>query len=69
MGRQRGWTKLHSSREGAYGAINIQWDTAARVLICRVVTRGEYPALITGDFVAYLVSRHRRRIQTINVFP
>jgi hypothetical protein len=69
VGRRRGWSKLHSGREGAYGAINVQWDKAASVLVCRVVTRGAKPSKIVGDFVGYLFSRYKSRIQAINVFP
>ena len=38
--RSHGWSKLHSTG-GQHGAINIQWEGSSRMLICRVVTRGE----------------------------
>lgn len=67
-GRSPGWLKIRSTA-GRHGAINIQWDPAG-VLRCRVVNRGEgKPDEIIGDFVAYLLSRHRRRIRAVNVVP
>jgi hypothetical protein len=69
-GRQRGWTKVHSSLPDRHGAINIEWDAKTHVLICRVVTRGKgKPNQIVGDFVDYLLRRHRRRIEAINIIP
>lgn len=69
QGRPNGWTKLRSSN-GAQGAINLQWHGSAKLLICRVVNRaGGKPNSIVGDFVDYLVARHRSRIQTIQIVP
>src|SRR5687768_8678238 len=68
-GRRRGWSKLHSTRDGGYGAVNVQWDMAAHVLVCRIITRGQMPTVIMGDVVAYLFTRYSRRIHAINVFP
>src|SRR2546422_5473301 len=67
-GRRRGWTKLHSTN--AQGAINIQWDAACRMLVCRVVNRlGGTPHDITGHFMAYLLALFRRQIPAIHVIP
>jgi hypothetical protein len=69
-GRSPGWTKLRSRAEGRRGSINIQWNAATRVLSCRVVNKGSgKPNLIIGDFVDYLLQRHRRRIRVITVLP
>jgi hypothetical protein len=68
-GRAHGWAKLHSTLEDRAGAINIRWDGTAGLLICRVVTRGGDPAQVTGDLTAYLVSRHRKRIQALTIVP
>lgn len=68
-GRRRGWSKLRSVEPEVHGAINVQWDAAARVLVCRVVTRGTRPAPIVGDFVGYLLSRFRRRILAMSIVP
>jgi hypothetical protein len=69
-GRAPGWTKLRSHAEGRRGAINIVWDPATRILTCRVVNRGSgKPSLIIGDFVDYLLQRHRRRIKLITILP
>lgn len=69
-GRQRGWAKLRSSRPDRHGAINLEWDADTHVLVSRVVTRGKgRPNLIIGDYIDYLLARHARRIQAINVIP
>ena len=69
-GRFPGWTKLRSHAEGRRGSINIQWNTATKVLSCRVVNKGSgKPNLIVGDFVDYLLRRHRRRVRVITVLP
>jgi hypothetical protein len=69
-GRAPGWTKLRSRAQGRRGSINIQWSAATKVLSCRVVNKGPgKPNLIIGDFVDYLLRRHRRRVKLIAVFP
>ena len=69
-GRAPGWTKLRSRAEGRRGSINIQWSAATKVLSCRVVNKGSgRPNLIIGDFVNYLLQRHRRRVKIITVLP
>jgi len=61
---------VRSRAEGRRGSINVQWNTATRVLSCRVVNKGSgKPNLIIGDFVDYLLQRHRRRIKLITVLP
>jgi hypothetical protein len=69
-GRPRGWAKLKSTLPDSHGAINLEWDADTNVLISRVVTRGKgRPNLIVGDYIDYLLARHARRIQAINVIP
>jgi hypothetical protein len=69
-GRSPGWTKLRSRTAGRRGSINIQWNAATKVLSCRVVNKGSgKPDLIIGDFVGYLLRRHRRRVKLITVLP
>lgn len=69
-GRSPGWTKLRSIAPGRRGTINLQWNAPTRVLSCRVVNKGTgKPNRIIGDFVDYLLRRHRRRIRVISVFP
>lgn len=69
-GRRPGWTKVRSTAEGRRGSLNIQWSGSTGVLTCRVVNRGSgKPSLVIGDFIEYLLDRHRRRIRTINLFP
>lgn len=63
--RSPGWAKVRSaSRE--WGAINLVWSSSAHTLTCRVVTKkGHMPYMIVGDFVAYLLACHNKRIVTI----
>ena len=69
-GRPHGWAKLHSLEQDRDGAINVEWSGRAKMLICRVVTRGSgRPGRITGDFVDYLVARYRTAIVAINIVP
>jgi hypothetical protein len=69
-GRNPGWAKLHSMDPEVPGAINLEWDPATRTLMARVVTKGKNtPHRITGDFIAYLMRRQRRRIRSILVLP
>jgi hypothetical protein len=68
-GRSPGWLKIHSNLPDRRGAINIQWDPVG-VLRCRIVNRGPgRPDAITGDFIAYLLARHRKRLRAVNVVP
>jgi hypothetical protein len=64
-GRHPGWLKLHSAREER-GAINVVWDGQAHILTARVITRRtSRPSPIVGDFITYLLARHRTRIRAI----
>lgn len=68
--RPHGWTKLHSSRPGVRGAINVQWNADANILLARVITRGKGdPSAIVADFVEFLLARLARRIECINLIP
>jgi hypothetical protein len=68
-GRSPGWLKIRSEAENRRGAINIQWEPVG-VLMCRVVNRGAgRPNAIVGDFIGYLLARHRRRLRAIMIAP
>lgn len=68
--RPRGWAKIHSTEPDRRGAINVQWLADTNILLARIVTRsGNKPNLIIGDFVDYLLARHKSRIEAINVIP
>ena len=63
--RNPGWMKIHSN-DSARGALNVEWDARAATLTARVVTRGtRRPSPIVGDFINYLLARHRDRVQSI----
>ena len=66
--RRDGWAKLKSA-DDAHGAINMEWDRDALVLVCRVVTRGGDPAPIIGRFTSYLVTHHFARIRAMTLVP
>jgi len=63
-GRAPGWMKLESSVL-VRGVMNVEWDPSSSVLIARVITRGNAVSPIVGDFVNYVLGRHRRRVKTI----
>lgn len=65
QGRSPGWAKVRS-KTGAAGAINFVWSASSRTLTCRVVTKfGNRPYQVVGDFIAYLLARHSRRMITV----
>jgi hypothetical protein len=69
-GRSPGWAKLHSTDPDIPGAINLEWDPATKILLARIVTKGSNTAdRITGDFIAYLIRRHRKKIRSILILP
>jgi len=70
QGRKPGWAKIASTEPDIRGTINVVWDGSARILTCRVVSKmGNTPGDLIGDFMAYLIERHRRKIRTVNLFP
>jgi len=70
LGRSPGWAKLHSTDPEIRGAINLEWDPATKTLLARIVTKGKNtPDRITGDFIAYLIRRHRKKIRSILLLP
>jgi hypothetical protein len=70
QGRKPGWAKIGSTEAEVRGTINVVWDGSARILTCRVVSKmGNKPSQLIGDFMAYLIERHRRTIRTVNLFP
>src|SRR5215471_16490676 len=69
-GRKRGWAKVRSTAPNRRGALNIEWDGDANILLCRLINRGAgRPNLVLGDFVCYLFQRHHRRIKAVNIIP
>ncbi len=54
-GRNPGWAKLHSTEN--YGAVNIHWNGPTK--------RTNKPDNIIGDFLGFLMARHRKRIKAI----
>jgi hypothetical protein len=68
-GRSPGWAKVHGLEPEVYGAINIQWEVEARMLVCRAIARSGMPSELIASFTGYLLSRHRRRIQSIAIVP
>jgi hypothetical protein len=59
-GRNPGWAKLYSTENDRPGVVNIAWHGAAMMLIARVVAKGgNKPDKLVGDFITYLLARHR----------
>ena len=69
-GRNPGWLKLRGTLSDRPGAINVEWHSGTGVPTCRVVNRGgARPHRIIGDFLDYLLFRHRKRIQWVTIAP
>ena len=69
VGRNPGWTTIESTYPGRQGTIRMEWIDTTNMLICRVVNRRPgSPSLIVGDFVDYLLKRHRKRLKFITIF-
>lgn len=65
-GRPKGWAKVKGREMD--GAINIEWDAATKLMICRIITKkGGRPGLILGTFVAYLMTNHSKSVRQISV--
>ncbi|MCS7041194.1 MAG: hypothetical protein NZR01_00205 [Bryobacteraceae bacterium] len=66
-GRQYGWAKIY--RNGAHGALNLQWLAGPRTLVGRIVTKGEgCPALLAGTFLCYVLARYRNEVKAVHVW-
>src|SRR5258708_23111911 len=62
-GRPHGWAKILSNEPGRRGALNVEWDAATSILLCRIFNRGAArPNRALGDFSDYLFNRFRRRM-------
>lgn len=66
--RSSGWSKIHSLN-GTHGAINIEWEANTNMLLCRVITKGGNQSDIIAAFINYLLSKHKKRVQMINIRP
>lgn len=67
-GRNRGWAKIRGGGS-AHGALNIEWQPSARILLGRIVNRGDgCPALLAACFVHYLLHRYRSEIVSIHIW-
>ncbi len=67
--RPEGWTKIHSLRPQASGAINMQWDGETKVLTLRIITRKGNPGPIMADFLDYLFHKKRAIVKAVNIYP
>jgi hypothetical protein len=67
MGRRDGWSKIRGT-DDLQGAINVQWNGAAKILTCRVVNKlGGKPHSIIGALVDYLLACQKGRVQSVQV--
>ena len=68
-GRQPGWMKIRGTSEGRQGTVNVKWEAGSSSLLCRVVNKGMgKPNLVVGDFIDYVLGRHRSRIRHITIW-
>lgn len=68
-GRNRGWAKIHGSG-GVQGALNLEWHAATRTLLGRIVNRGNgCPALLSAQYLLYLLRECRDEIVAIHIWP
>ena len=64
--RNPGWAKI--SGIGVPGALNIEWDASAHMLLARAITRKvNTPHKLLGVFLDYLIERHGKQITSINI--
>ena len=64
--RNPGWAKITGT--GVPGALNIEWDASAHMLLARVITRNDNtPHKLLGVFLEYLIERHGKQITSINI--
>ena len=64
--RKPGWAKI--SGRGLPGALNVEWDASAQMLLVRAITRrGNTPHKLLGVFLDYLIEKHGKKIASINI--
>ena len=64
--RRPGWAKILG--KGLTGAINVSWNSSARMLMVRAIAKkGNTPHELLGIFLSYLFERHGRSIASINI--
>ena len=69
-GRSPGWLKLSSTDPSKAGVLNIDWNSNGQFLKCRVINKGKgRPDRIVGDFLGYLMARHRTHITFMTIVP
>lgn len=69
-GRNPGWAEIISSDKSVNGTIKISWEPTTEILTCRVSNTGTgIPFPILGNFVNYLIERHKAKIKFLVVVP
>ncbi len=64
--RRPGWAKIKA--KGVHGAVNLEWDGSQRMLTARAIAKqGHRPHQLMAIFAAYLLERHGRRLDSINI--
>jgi hypothetical protein len=64
--RAPGWSKILGI--DLPGAINIKWEASSRMLTARAIAkRGNTPHKLLGEFIAYLIERHGRKVSSVNI--
>lgn len=66
MERAPGWLKIKGI--GLRGVLNVEWDAQHCMLKTRAIAKqGNKPAELLGLFVAYLLERHRSKLNSVSV--
>jgi len=64
--RAPGWSKILGI--DLPGALNIKWEASSRMLTARAIAkRGNTPHKLLGEFIAYLIERHGRKVASVNI--
>ena len=64
--RSPGWSKIKGLK--LHGALNVEWEAGQRMLTVRAIAKkGNTPHDLMGQFVAYLLKFHQRRVDFITI--
>jgi len=64
--RSPGWAKIKGFK--LHGVLNVEWEGGQRMLTVRAIAKkGNNPHDLMGQFVAYLLKFHQRRVDFITI--
>ena len=69
-GRNPGWAEITSDDKSVNGTIKISWEPTTEILTCRISNMGTgKPYPILGNFINYLMEKHKTKIKFLVVVP